>query len=96
MVEMSNGISNAARSFLAGPHHPFIDGRFVEIGGNPFKVDDSATGDIVAEVLDGGAMAVDAGVKAARKALEGPWSKLRPVEPGENDPQPRPSCRRGC
>ena len=61
-------------------HLPFINGKFIDIGDTSFKVDDSATGAIVAEVLDGGAAGIDAAVKAARSALTGPWSKLRPVE----------------
>ena len=74
------GFSKQAAAFFKSKHLPFIGGKFVEIGSNPFKVDDSATGDVIAEVLDGGAAAVDAAVMAARSALTGPWSKMRPVE----------------
>lgn len=77
---MVDGLSEAAKIFLAGPHRPFIDGDFRDVGGKALLVDDSATADIVAEVPDGGANAIDAAVAAARRALDGPWSRLRPVE----------------
>ena len=80
MTQSTPEISKSTLQFLAGKHQPFVDGKFQAIGNKSFKVDDSATGKVVAEVLDGGAEAIDAAVMAARKALTGPWSRMRPVE----------------
>jgi len=73
-------MSPAVRSFVSGKHLPFIDGKHVELGSKTFAVDDSATGNVIANVLDGGADAINAAVDAAREALSGLWSRLRPVE----------------
>lgn len=77
----SSPISTAVAAFLRGPHLPFIGGAFRGIGAiGDIPVDDPATGAIVATVPDGGAEAVDAAVQAARAALTGPWSRLRPAD----------------
>ncbi|MBN9275088.1 MAG: aldehyde dehydrogenase family protein, partial [Mesorhizobium sp.] len=73
-------ISSAAAAFLARPHRPFVGGRFIDGGGDSLPVDDSATGEIVAQVPESGAAVVDQAVKAARAALEGPWGQMHGVE----------------
>ena len=45
-------ISAAAAAFLARSHRPFIDGRFVDAAGEGLPVDDSATGEIVADLVE--------------------------------------------
>ncbi|HXK53737.1 MAG TPA: aldehyde dehydrogenase family protein [Hyphomicrobiales bacterium] len=74
-------ISSAALSFFGRQHRAYIDGRFVAPPGDDgLPVDDSATGEIVARVPESGPVLVDQAVRAARAALEGPWSTMRPVE----------------
>jgi phenylacetaldehyde dehydrogenase len=61
-----------------------IDGRFVEAAsGRTFPSFDPATGEVLAQVPDGGAEDVDRAVRAARRAFEsGPWPSLSPSERG--------------
>ena len=74
-------ISAAAAEFLGRAHKPFINGRFVDPGTDTLlPVDDSATGEIVARVPESGPALVDDAVKAARAALNGPWSTMSPSE----------------
>ena len=65
-------ISAAATTFFLNRHLPFIDGKFFEMDAPSFEIDDSATGEVVAEVVDGGVMAIDAAVAVARRSLAGP------------------------
>jgi aminomuconate-semialdehyde/2-hydroxymuconate-6-semialdehyde dehydrogenase len=55
------------------PH--FIDGEFVA-SATTFPDVDPATGEVIAEVAEGGAAEVAAAVAAARAALDGPWGQL--------------------
>lgn len=74
-------ISEATAKFLSRTHRAFVNGRFVDSPEeNTLPVDDSATGEIVARIRESGPELVDQAVNAARAALEGPWSKMRPVE----------------
>ena len=59
MTQSTPEISKSTLQFLGGKHLPFVDGKFQAIGNKSFKVDDSATGNVVADVLDGGAEAID-------------------------------------
>jgi aldehyde dehydrogenase (NAD+) len=59
----------------------FIDGRRVPaISGRRFETRNPANGELLARVADGAEADVDAAVKAARAAFEGPWSRMKPVE----------------
>jgi phenylacetaldehyde dehydrogenase len=61
----------------------FIDGSYVDaVAGATFETLDPATGDVLAEVARGEAEDIDRAVRAARRAFEGPWSKLTPSERG--------------
>jgi aldehyde dehydrogenase (NAD+) len=70
--------------------HPFldgmakrllIDGKWVEaVSGKTFDSINPATGGILAAVAEGDAEDIDRAVKAARRAFDGPWSKVKPYE----------------
>src|SRR5215468_1509716 len=67
----------------AGTAHPllsnFIDGRFVETG-RTFENRNPVNGELVNLVREADASAVDDAVKAARRALKGPWGKMSEQE----------------
>jgi len=71
-----------AAEFFAKPHKLLIDGKWVEArSGKTFEVFNPATGQVIANVADGGKEDVDLAVKAARKAFDtGPWSRMSPSE----------------
>jgi betaine-aldehyde dehydrogenase len=61
----------------------FIDGASVEaVSGKHFDVFDPATGDVMAQVPDGGPEDVDRAVGAARRAFEGGWRDATAQERG--------------
>ena len=67
----------ATTAFLAGPHRLLIGGRWVDgLDGETLATHDPATGLEIARVALGGAADVDLAVAAARRAFEGPWSRL--------------------
>lgn len=70
-------LSQETLAFLARKHGHFINGR-VEHGaaGEPIDIHDPATGLRIAQCSAGGDAEIDAAVKAARAAFEGPWSKF--------------------
>jgi aldehyde dehydrogenase (NAD+) len=58
-----------------------IDGKWVEpVSGRSFETVNPATGDILANVSDGGIEDINRAVQAARNAFEGPWSRMRPYD----------------
>ena len=60
-----------------------IDGKWVMAkSGKTFDVHDPATEQKIASVAEGDAADVDAAVKAARRALDGPWGKMSPSARG--------------
>ncbi|MFN7167853.1 MAG: aldehyde dehydrogenase family protein [Pannonibacter sp.] len=74
-------MSEEAARFLNRPHRAFIKGAFTDEGaGEAIAVHDPATGRVIAEVPEYGAAGVEAAVVAARAALEGPWSRMRPAD----------------
>jgi aldehyde dehydrogenase (NAD+) len=59
----------------------FIDGRPTPAQtGRTFKTVNPATGGVLAEVAEADATDVDRAVAAARRALEGPWSRFKPFD----------------
>jgi len=59
----------------------FIDGRTTPAqAGRTFKTVNPATGSVLAEVAEADASDVDRAVKAARRALEGPWARFKPFD----------------
>ena len=62
----------------------FIGGEFVESkDGSTFKTISPSSEEVLAEVTEAGEADVDAAVRAARKAFEGPWGRLSGAERGK-------------
>ncbi|TDU31682.1 aldehyde dehydrogenase (acceptor) [Panacagrimonas perspica] len=58
-----------------------IDGESVPaVSGRTFETIDPATGKVLGQVADGDAADIDRAVAAARRALEGPWSRFKPID----------------
>src|SRR6201986_67832 len=58
-----------------------IDGQWVDAAsGKKFETLNPATGELVATVAEGDAEDINRAVAAARRAFEGPWSKVKPFE----------------
>src|SRR5471032_610116 len=71
------------RSWLAKPRPMLINGKWVQAkSGKVFDVQDPATEMRLAQVAEGDAADIDAAVKAARAALDGPWGKMSPSARG--------------
>jgi aldehyde dehydrogenase (NAD+) len=60
----------------------FIAGRFSENAGGSMDVLDPADGSVIAVVAAADAADVDRAVRAARRALSGPWGQLSPADRG--------------
>ena len=70
--------------------HPYADGSFKKMlidgswvaaaSGKTFESHNPATGELLATVAEGDAEDINRAVAAARKAFEGPWSKVKPFE----------------
>ena len=54
----------------------FIDGRFVPAGRSSFENRHPATGEVINLVPEADSAAIDDAVKAAKRALKGPWGKM--------------------
>ncbi|GAA3806817.1 MULTISPECIES: aldehyde dehydrogenase family protein [Amycolatopsis] len=61
---------------LKPSYRPFIDGEFVDGGGEPLKTVNPATEEVLAEVSTASAADIDTAVKAARKAFEKTWGPM--------------------
>ena len=73
--------SDPVSQFLAKPPRLLIDNKWVESeSGKTIPVIDPATGAEVSVTADAGQADVDKAVKAARAALEGPWSQITPAK----------------
>jgi phenylacetaldehyde dehydrogenase len=74
-------LAAATAEFLASRHRLLIDGVWVEPRSEKlFDVFDPGTGKIVAQAAEAEAADVDLAVVAARRALEGPWSRTTPID----------------
>src|SRR5262245_51983017 len=70
--------------------HPFADGSFKKMlihrrwveaaSGKRFESRNPATGELLATVAEGDKEDIDRAVAAARRAFDGPWSKVTPYE----------------
>ncbi len=67
---------NEIRNFIAGEYVPAKSGR-------AFDKRSPVDGRLIARVAEAGEAEVDAAVKAARAALDGPWGRLQPAERGD-------------
>src|SRR6202012_1567088 len=60
-----------------------IDGQHVpSLGGRTFQTLNPATEQVIAPIAEGNGADVDRAVAAARRAFEGPWSRMRAAERG--------------
>jgi phenylacetaldehyde dehydrogenase len=67
--------------FVGGEHRMLVGGEWLEAAsGKTLDVLDPSNGRVIAAVPAGEKADVDLAVKAARKALDGPWSKMVPAE----------------
>ena len=58
-----------------------IDGQWIDAAsGKRFETHNPATGELLATVAEGAAEDINRAVAAARRAFEGPWSKVKPFE----------------
>jgi acyl-CoA reductase-like NAD-dependent aldehyde dehydrogenase len=75
---LPDALSDAARSFVAGPHRLLIGGERLDAAdGRTFETLDPATGRAIADVPQAGVEDVDRAVAAAREAFEdGRWSGI--------------------
>jgi aldehyde dehydrogenase (NAD+) len=75
-------IERARHPFLDGKtKRLLIDGKWVDAAsGKTFESINPATGEVLAAVAEGEAEDIDRAVKAARRAFEGPWGKVKPYE----------------
>ncbi|WP_054950483.1 aldehyde dehydrogenase family protein [Numidum massiliense] len=77
-------ISDKVRDFLAKPKQLLIKGEWVEATeGKTFATVNPANGEVLCEVAEATEPDVDKAVQAARKAFEGPWSKITPANRGK-------------
>ncbi len=73
-------VNDAVTRFLGAPKM-LIGGQSVEAeDGDNYEIFNPATGAILSRVPAGSAADIDKAVRAARAALEGPWSRLLPTE----------------
>lgn len=70
------------QAFLQKPHQDlFIDGQFVAPSSGQYVATvNPATGEVLTRIASGNKADVDAAVRAARNAMEGPWARLHPAE----------------
>ncbi len=72
-----HAVDRLAADFLSREHRHLIGDQWVaSSSGETFPVVNPATGEVIAHVALGGVDDVEAAVQAARKALDGPWSRL--------------------
>ncbi|MBJ2153250.1 aldehyde dehydrogenase [Paracoccus sp. IB05] len=78
---MTDWTSRATALYDGGFRPMFINGQWVSaVSGEVMEARNPATGALLATVPKGGAADIDAAVRAARRAFEGPWSKFTPFE----------------
>jgi phenylacetaldehyde dehydrogenase len=67
--------------FVGTPRHLLINGQWTDAAsGRTFTTPNPATGEILATVAEGDAEDINRAVEAARRAFEGPWSRLTTSE----------------
>ncbi len=67
---------NAALANLQPSYRPFVDGQFVDGGGEPLKTVNPATEEVLAEVGTASTSDVDRAVAAARRAFSTTWGPM--------------------
>ncbi|WP_315769685.1 MULTISPECIES: aldehyde dehydrogenase family protein [unclassified Bradyrhizobium] len=81
-MAVTEAISLARHPFADGSYKKMlIDGQWIDAAsGKRFETRNPATGELLATVAEGDAEDINRAVAAARRAFEGPWSKVRPYE----------------
>lgn len=80
---MGTQLKASVRDFLNRQHRLLIQGEWVDAAdGSSFAVENPATGEVIARVAHGRAEDIDSAVRSARRAFEGPWSKISPSDRG--------------
>jgi phenylacetaldehyde dehydrogenase len=80
---LTNPIADRVDRWLAEPKRLLIGGEWRDaVDGGTFEALDPATEQTLASVAEGTAADVDLAVRAARKAFEGPWSKMTASDRG--------------
>ncbi|MEV5411302.1 aldehyde dehydrogenase family protein [Thermopolyspora sp. NPDC052614] len=80
---MTVTLEKSVEDFIATPRRLFIDGQWVEAAsGKVFATPNPATGETLAQVAEADAEDVDRAVRAARRAFEGPWSRMTASQRG--------------
>jgi aldehyde dehydrogenase (NAD+) len=79
---MDTGTTPGTHPFLTGRLKPLlIGGEWVEAAsGKTFQTLNPSTGEVLASVAEGGKEDIDRAVTAARRAFDGPWSRLKPFD----------------
>src|SRR6476661_915264 len=80
----------AVRQAIPITRHPYADGSYKKMlvdgqwvdaaSGKRFETHNPATGELLASVAEGDAEDINRAVAAARRAFEGPWSRVKPYE----------------
>ena len=81
-MAVTQAIQMARHPYADGSYKQMlIDGRWVDAAsGKRFETHNPATGELLATVAEGDAEDINRAVAAARRAFEGPWSKVKPFE----------------
>lgn len=81
-MAVSQAIPITRHPFANGSYKQMlIDGEWVDAAsGKRFETRNPATGELLATVAEGDKEDIDRAVAAARRAFEGPWSKIKPFE----------------
>jgi phenylacetaldehyde dehydrogenase len=84
-LDTALGVSEAVSRWLSSPRQLLINHEWQPaLSGKTFDVMNPATGDIIAQVAEGGHEDIDAAVRAARHAFEDPaWSRMTASERGK-------------
>lgn len=57
--------------------------RMLALSGRTFETVNPATGEVIAKVAEAGVEDIEAAVRSARAAFEGPWMRMRPADRGQ-------------
>src|ERR1700743_3777354 len=81
-MNIAQPISTARHPYADGSYKKMpIEGKGVDpVSGKTFETHNPATGELLATVAEGDAEDITRAVAAARRAFEGPWSKVKPFE----------------
>ena len=73
-------IRNEVSEFIGKPRKMLIGGKWVDsVSGKTFETYNPATGEVLAQVVEGDRQDIDLAVRAGRKAFDtGPWPAMSP------------------